>query len=98
MPGGWVYIMTNKRDGTLYVGVTADLTRRVWQHGEGTGSRFALKYNLARLVHVERHDDIISAIQREKNIKGWPRSWKVALIERENPEWNDLGPMIAHIL
>ncbi|MGH7036950.1 MAG: GIY-YIG nuclease family protein [Stellaceae bacterium] len=90
MRGGWVYIVTNRRDGTLYVGVTSDLARRAWEHREGVVEGFTRKYRLKRLVWVERHDDIVSAIQREKNIKHWPRLWKIDLIKAQNPDWSDL--------
>jgi putative endonuclease len=90
MRGGWVYIMTNGRNGTLYVGVTSDLARRVWEHREGLVDGFTKRYGLKRLVFWERHDDIRNAIQREKSIKRWPRAWKVRTIRATNPEWNDL--------
>jgi putative endonuclease len=88
--GGWVYILTNKPHGTLYLGVTADLERRVWEHRTGTGSRFSHRYNLSRLVWLERHEEILQAIQRETSLKRWTRAWKIALIEKDNPEWLDL--------
>ena len=87
---GWVYIMTNKRNGTLYVGVTADLRRRVWEHREKAADGFTKRYGLNRLVHAERHDDIRDAIHREKRIKHWSRKQKLVLIESQNPEWKDL--------
>jgi len=90
MNGGWVYIMTNAPNGTLYVGVTSDLARRAWEHREGLVDGFTKRYGLKRLVYAERHDDIQLAIQREKLLKHWSRSWKVQLILRENPEWGDL--------
>ena len=90
MRGGWVYIMTNRPNGTLYVGVTADLSRRVWEHREGMADGFTKRYGLKRLVYAERHDEIQTAIQREKTMKHWPRAWKVRLILASNPEWNDL--------
>ena len=90
MRGAWVYIMTNRPNGTLYTGVTSDLARLAWEHREGVVAGFTERYNLKRLVCVEHHDDIQSAIQREKNIKHWPRAWKVELIEAQNPEWDDL--------
>ncbi len=90
MPGGWVYIMTNRPDGTLYVGVTSDLGRRVWEHREGICDGFTRQYGLRRLVYAEHHDDIRGAIQREKNLKHWSRTWKVRLIHAQNPEWDDL--------
>ncbi len=88
--GGWTYIMTNKPRGVLYIGVTANLTARVMQHREGTGSSFCRRYNLTRLVHAEPHDDIVLAIAREKALKAWQRDWKIELIEKANPEWHDL--------
>ena len=90
MRGGWVYMMTNRRDGTLYVGVTADIARRTFEHRSGTGSSFTRRYKLTRLVYAERHEEILSAIQREKNIKDWPRAWKIRLIQGQNPDWEDL--------
>ncbi len=90
MQGGWVYIMTNRPNGTLYVGVTSDLVRRVWEHRAGVAEGFARRYGLRRLVYAERHDDICTAIQREKNLKHWPRAWKVRLILDANPGWEDL--------
>jgi putative endonuclease len=88
--GGWVYMMTNRRDGTLYVGVASDLPRRAYQHREGLIDGFTKRYGLKMLVYYEQHDDIRSAIQREKTIKHWPRAWKVRLIHRVNPDWKDL--------
>ena len=88
--GASVYIMTNRRNGTLYVGVTSDLPGRVYQLREGLLAGFTKRYGLKMLVYYEQHDDIRSAIQREKNIKGWPRAWKVRLIHEMNPEWKDL--------
>jgi putative endonuclease len=90
MAGGWVYIMTNRPNGTLYVGVTVDLVRRVWEHREGMADGFTKQYDLKRLVYFERHDEILFAIQREKAIKHWSRSWKVQLIFQQNATWNDL--------
>ncbi len=93
--GGWVYIMTNKLNGTLYVGVTNDLVRRVWEHREADVAGFTRSYRLKRLVYFEEHDSISAAIQREKAIKGWSRRWKVELIEALNAEWRDLFDEIA---
>jgi putative endonuclease len=90
MKGGWVYIMTNRPDGILYVGVTSDLIRRVWEHREGLIEGFTKRYGLKRLVYVERYDDIETAIQREKNMKHWSRAWKVGLLLASNPYWDDL--------
>jgi putative endonuclease len=90
MPGGWVYIMTNKPNGTLYIGVTSDLSRRAWEHREGVVEGFTKRYSLKRLVFAERHNDIRDAIQREKSLKRWPRLWKLRLINAANPSWADL--------
>jgi putative endonuclease len=90
MFGGWVYIMTNWSNGTLYVGVTNNLPRRAWEHREGLVEGFTKRYGLKRLVFYERHAHILSAIQREHNIKHWPRQWKVRLISAQNPGWADL--------
>jgi putative endonuclease len=85
-----MYIMTNKRNGTLYTGVTSNLPARAHQHRSGTGSEFTRRYGLKRLVHAERHDRIEEAIHREKVVKRWPRARKIRLIEAGNPEWKDL--------
>jgi putative endonuclease len=95
MQGGWVYIVTNRPNGTLYVGVTSDLARRVWEHRAGVADGFTKKYGLKRLVWAERHDDIRAAIQREHNLKHWPRAWKIQLIVAGNPGWNDLCDQLA---
>ena len=95
MQGGWIYIVTSRPNGTLYVGVTSDLARRAWEHREGILDGFSKRYGLKRLVYFERHDDIRSAIQREKNIKHWPRAWKVRLIVANNPNWADLYHQLA---
>jgi putative endonuclease len=90
MIGGWIYIMTNRPFGTLYIGVTNDIARRAWEHRQGSGSAFTTRHQLNRLVYVERHEEIASAIRREKSLKRWPRSWKLDLIEAGNPGWEDL--------
>jgi putative endonuclease len=90
MPGGWVYIMTNRPNGTLYVGVTSNLARRVWEHREGVTKGFTKRHGLKQLVFAERHETILLAIQREKNLKHWPRAWKLRLILDQNPNWDDL--------
>jgi putative endonuclease len=95
MSGGWVYIVSNRRNGTLYVGVTSDLARRAWEHREGVADGFTRRYRLKRLVWAEHHVDIRAAIQREKNLKHWPQSWKIDLIVAENPDWNDLYHKLA---
>ena len=90
MKGGWVYIVTNRPNGTLYVGVTTDIRRRISEHKAGLVDGFTRRYGLHRLVYVEEHPTILEAIQREKNIKRWVRAWKGRLIGRDNPEWADL--------
>ncbi|MDK9722728.1 MAG: GIY-YIG nuclease family protein [Rhodospirillales bacterium] len=95
MAGGWVYIMTNRPNGTLNIGVTSDLARRAWEHREGVADGFTNRYGLKQLVYVERHEDIRAALQREKNIKHWPRAWKVKLVLDTNPDWKDLYDEIA---
>lgn len=86
----WVYILASRKHGTLYIGVTNDIARRVGEHRQGMGSKFVTKYKVFRLVYVEAFDEIERAIQREKTMKEWPRAWKVRTIEKANPEWNDL--------
>jgi putative endonuclease len=92
--GGWVYVVTNRPHGTLYVGVTGDLARRVWEHRSGAGG-FTAWYGLGRLVYAEFHEDIREALQRERRIKHWPRAWKVRLIEAANPGWEDWYSRVA---
>jgi len=89
MPG-YVYFMTNQKNGTLYHGVTSHLAQRIDQHRNGILPGFTKRYNLTRLVAIETFDHIAEAIQREKQLKNWKRAWKIALIEEQNPEWNDL--------
>jgi len=88
--GGWTYIVTNRPRGTLYAGVAADLAARIQQHRDGRGSKYCRRYNLIRLVLAEGHDTIDDAIRREKMLKEWKRAWKIELIERSNPGWEDL--------
>ncbi len=88
--GGTVYIMTNRRYGVLYTGVTADLPFRVSQHREGKGGVFTAKYRCTMLVYVEELATIEEAIAREKAIKAWQREWKIEAIEKQNPLWDDL--------
>jgi putative endonuclease len=95
MRGGWVYIMTNHANGVLYVGVTSDLSRRVFEHREGRIAGFTKRYGLKRLVYFERYEDIRDAIQRESNLKHWSRAWKVRLVLDMNPEWRDLYEDLA---
>jgi putative endonuclease len=88
----YVYILASGRNGTLYVGVTGNLARRVWEHRNGHVSGFTSRYRVHRLVHVETFADVREAIRREKQLKKWSRRWKLELIERSNPMWRDLAP------
>jgi putative endonuclease len=90
MQGGWVYIMSNRPNGTLYVGVTSELAKRAWEHRTGAVTGFTTTYGLKRLVYFEAHETIEAAIRREKAIKSWLRAWKVRLITASNPDWVDL--------
>ncbi len=90
-----VYILSSKRNGTLYIGVTSDLVQRVWQHKHDVFEGFTKKYGVHTLVYYEIHPTMLEAIQREKRLKKWNRAWKIALIEKENPEWLDLWPLIC---
>jgi putative endonuclease len=90
-----VYIMTNKPGGVLYVGVTSDLVKRVWEHRSGAVEGFTQRYRLHELVHFELFETMLEAIGREKELKKWRRAWKVALIESANPRWHDLWPELA---
>ncbi len=90
MKGGWVYILASRRNGTLYVGVTSDLGRRVWEHKQNLTPGFTAKYNVHDLVFAERFEKIDEAIAFEKRIKKWRRAWKIELIEKDNPQWQDL--------
>jgi putative endonuclease len=85
-----VYILANNRNGTLYIGVTSDLIKRVWQHKNNVVKGFTEKYGVHQLVYYELHDTMESAIAREKLLKNWKRAWKLQLIERSNPKWRDL--------
>ena len=86
----YIYILASKRNGTLYTGVTNDLMRRVFEHKNDFVKGFTKKYGVHTLVYFEQCDDYDSSLQREKQIKEWRRKWKLELIEKENPEWNDL--------
>jgi putative endonuclease len=85
-----VYILASKRNGTLYIGVTSNLQKRAWEHKNDLVKGFTKKYGVHRLVYFELYEDMISAIRREKQMKKWNRAWKLQLIERQNPRWNDL--------
>ncbi len=86
----YVYILASKRNGTLYLGVTSDIVKRVWQHKNGFAEGFTNKYGIKKLVYYEIHEDAENAIKREKQLKKWRRAWKVELIEEKNSEWRDL--------
>ena len=86
----YVYILASRKDGAIYLGVTNDLIRRIYEHRIKTVRSFTSEYNITRLVWFEIYDDPISAISREKELKKWKRAWKVQLIEAKNPRWNDL--------
>jgi putative endonuclease len=90
MSGAWLYFLTNRPNGTLYTGSTTDLIRRIWEHREGLADGFTKKYGLKQLVYYEPHETLPLARQRERNIKHWPRAWKVRLILDFNPHWIDL--------
>ena len=94
--GGFVYLMANAPNGTTYLGVTSDIRRRAYEHREELIDGFSKKYACHLLVWYEHHDTIESAIMREKHIKKWNRGWKKALIEKNNPSWDDLYPTLNH--
>jgi putative endonuclease len=91
----WVYILAGQIGGTLYIGITSDLIRRVYQHREQRTRGFTKRYGVTRLVYFEQYDDPENAIRREKWLKKWTRAWKIQLIEEGNPNWDDLYPKIA---
>ncbi len=86
----YVYILASKRNGTLYIGITSDIVKRVWQHKNGIGEGFTEKYGIKNLVYYEIHRDAENAIKREKQLKKWRRAWKLELIEKNNAQWRDL--------
>ena len=90
-----VYILASQRNGTLYIGVTSDLIKRIWQHREGVVEGFTEQYEVKTLVWYEQHETMESAISREKQLKKWNRDWKLRLIEKQNPQWLDLWPEIT---
>jgi putative endonuclease len=91
----YVYMLASRRNGTLYIGVTNDLVRRVYEHRSGFVSGFTDRHEVHRLVWFESHDEVTAAIHREKNLKRWLRRWKITLIERTNPNWRDLYDEVA---
>jgi putative endonuclease len=88
---GHVYILASGRHGTIYIGCTTDLPKRIYEHREGLVAGFTRRYGVKRLVYVENYDDISNAIVRERRMKEWQRAWKVALIEADNPDWQDIA-------
>ena len=90
MKKAYVYILASKRNGTLYIGITTDLVKRIYEHKHDLVDGFTKKYKVHHLVYFEEHEDIWQAITREKQIKKWKRKWKLELIEKDNPNWRDL--------
>lgn len=90
MKNYYVYILTSHRNGTLYIGVTSNLIRRIQEHKASIAKGFTEKYNVHNLVYYEQTNDVNSALAREKSLKKWNRDWKIQLIEKDNPNWNDL--------
>ncbi len=90
MKNYYVYILSSQKSGTLYIGVTNNLAKRVYEHKENLVSGFTQKYNVYNLVYFEKYNDINEAILREKGVKKWKRQWKIELIEKKNPKWKDL--------
>ncbi len=85
-----VYILANKKNGTIYIGVTSDLKRRMFEHKNGLFEGFTQEYDVKKLIYIEQYQYVDKAITREKRLKNWKREWKVDLIEERNPDWNDL--------
>jgi putative endonuclease len=90
-----VYILASRPHGALYVGVTSNLARRVWQHRTGAFAGHTAQYRIHKLVYYETHPTMMTAIRREKQLKRWNRPWKIELIEQQNPEWRDLWPNVG---
>ena len=90
-----VYILASQHRGTLYIGVSSNLLQRIWQHKSGVVEGFTDRYDVHRLVYFEMHNDMTGVIMREKQLKKWKRDWKIALIEKDNPDWRDLWPEIV---
>jgi putative endonuclease len=91
MNSSFVYILCSEKYGTLYIGVTSNLARRMYEHKHGLIAGFTEKYHVHKLVYLEKHSFILNAIQREKHLKKWKREWKINLISKHNPEWTDLS-------
>jgi len=92
----YVYLLANRKDGTLYLGVTSNIVRRVYEHKQRLAHGFTSRYGVDRLVWFECHDDPVSAITREKDVKKWRRAWEIRLIEADNPGWLDRYESVAH--
>jgi putative endonuclease len=92
----WVYILASSHYGTLYIGMTGDLIKRIWEHKQKAVAGFTKEYNVDRLVYFERHETSEDVAKREKQIKEWKRDWKINLIEHENPNWEDLYECICN--
>jgi putative endonuclease len=92
----YVYVTASLHNRVLYIGMTSDLTKRIWEHKNKVVKGFSKTYNVDRLVYFETYDDAENAIKRERNMKEWKRQWKIDLIEKENPNWNDLYETIAN--
>ena len=90
----YIYLLASQKYGTLYIGVTRDLIKRVYEHKSGVVPGFTRQYNVKLLVWYQQCDSIVSAIQREKQMKAWKRDWKISLIEQTNPDWHDLYPAL----
>lgn len=86
----WVYILCSCKNGTLYIGITSNLPRRIYEHKNGLADGFTKRYNVHKLVYAEPYNNVTDAIGREKRMKKWNRDWKIKLIEENNPDWNDL--------
>jgi putative endonuclease len=91
----FVYILASRIGGALYIGITNDLVRRVWEHRSGAVEGFTKEYGISRLVYFEQFEEVENAIKREKRLRKWNRAWKIRLIEENNPNWDDLYPAIA---
>ena len=95
MEGSYVYILASRRNGTLYVGSTTNLVKRIWEHKNNVIPGFTAKYQVHQLVYYETHQDIIEAAKRERRLKNWCRKWKLNIIEKLNPTWRDLYAEIS---
>lgn len=94
--GFWVYSLASKKNGTLYIGMTDDIAKRVWEHKKNLRKGFTDRYGVKRLVWIERHETRESAFARERAMKKWRRAWKIDIIEKDNPNWDDLFETIMH--